>query len=44
MFLGTLGANLLENLLTSNGVTKGGEGVVEVGAGKKSYQNWQRNN
>ena len=33
MLLGTLGASLLGNLLTSNGIIRAGEGTVRAGEG-----------
>ena len=35
MLLGTLGANLLGNLLTGRGVNKKGKGVIRAGEGAK---------
>ena len=34
MLLGTLGASLLENLLTDNGVIQAGEGVITANLGQ----------
>ena len=31
MFLGTLGANLLRNILTGKGTTRAGKGTIEAG-------------
>ena len=36
MLLGTLGANLLGNLLARKGIHRAGEGVVRAGKGNKS--------
>ena len=35
MFLGTLGASLLGNILTGRGIDKAGEGIVRAGYGNK---------
>ena len=35
MLLGTLGASLLENVLTGQGINRGGEGVNRAGYGNK---------
>ena len=37
MLLGTLGANLLENMLAGKGVIKAGEGTARVGYGSKRF-------
>ena len=37
MLLGTLGANLLGNMLASKGVIRAGEGTTRVGYGSKRY-------
>ena len=39
MLLGTLGANLLGNLLTGKGIMRAGDGIVRAGAGKGSKKN-----
>ena len=36
MLLGTLGASLLENLLTGKGTNRAGEGIVRAGYGNKN--------
>ena len=36
MFLGTLGASLLGNLLTGKGIMRAGDGIVRAGSGSKS--------
>ena len=36
MFLGTLGASLLGNLLTGKGTKRAGEGIVRAGYGNKN--------
>ena len=33
MFLGTLGANLLGNILAGKGINRAGEGFIRVGCG-----------
>ena len=35
MLLGTLGASLLDNLLTGNGIMRAGDGIVRAGEGSK---------
>ena len=35
MLLGTLGANLLSNILAGKGMNRAGEGVVKAGEGNK---------
>ena len=38
MLLGTLGANLLENILTGKGINRTGEGAIRAGYGNKKGQ------
>ena len=38
MLLGTLGANLLANILTGKGINRTGEGVIRAGYGNKKGQ------
>ena len=35
MLLGTLGANLLENILAVKGINRPGEGIIRAGYGNK---------
>ena len=37
MLLGTLGASLLGNLLTGEGIHRTGEGIVRAGEGNKDF-------
>ena len=37
MLLGTLGASLLENLLTGKGIRRAGEGIVRAGEGNMYF-------
>ena len=39
MFLGTLGASLLGNLLTGKGIMRAGDGIVRAGEGSKKKLN-----
>ena len=39
MLLGTLGANLLGNLLTGKGINRVGEGIVRAGYGNRNKNN-----
>ena len=38
MFLGTLGASLLGNILAGKGVNRAGEGIVRAGYGNKKVR------
>ena len=44
MLLGTLGASLLGDILTSLEINRAGEGIVTAGYGKKHYQTQSRFN
>ena len=37
VFLGTLGASLLGNMLTGKGVNRAGKGIIRAGYGSKGY-------